>query len=254
MTDLISTIHDPDGSLGKIARGNLKDLSVIKGLTIAATPATTAKTIKILKENLRAKVVTGGLVGQSRLSTLSAAPAKARYYLYVDFDKLLHWLMTDPDEFKTVKTGVYTADYIVLNRSPRAMKTYPKSWLANELPSNKYYSRLLGITNFDIHSGQLILSRKAADIILSNAKELGSGVFGEWAILCFKYGLSLTVCEVEGISWEDPDRLRLSYSGEQNEFPKWLKAKYDSPEEWAKRKEFAAETDRVARELLNNLS
>lgn len=248
---IISTIHDPTGSLGVLLSRFNGNLSKIQELTIAATPQTKIETISKLREKLSAKIVKGGLFGTSRINALKGAYTdNAISYIYIDFDKLLHWLEVNPTELYSLMKATFENDYTQLKRSKSALKTYPRSWLDNELPSNDFCSKLLNLDNFDIHSGQFVLSSKAAKTILNEAKEPGSKTFAEWLMIIHRHKLKIASLEVDGISWEDPDRLKIDYQGNFSKFSDWVSDKYNSPEEWLKRKQLALDTNEVISQLI----
>src|SRR3990172_6688360 len=232
----LSYFHDPDDLFYKI----LTETPIpaeLKGSIVAVTPETTIKIYELVR-NLGFRIVEGGPYGYGRIVSLkeSIKDSNSEYFFVCDFDKMLHWLRTDPEEFKRILESKPRSDLTVISRSPKALETYPKAWTETEHIASKILEKIIG-KYVDLMNGPYILNRKAAEIITANSVETGVGSCAEWCILASQARLNIGVINVDGLTWEDPDRYTSSISKYPN-FEEWKDITFDSLYEWRKRVEF----------------
>ena len=126
-----------------------------------------------------------------------------------------------------------------MGRSKKAWSSYPASWVKTETIANELLSNVLG-QNVDAATGDLIITRKAVELMLEKSIEENAGACAEWPLLATASGFQVGCELVDGLSWEDPDRFQheiITYGG----FEKWKKTKYGSLDEWIKRSQYQLE-------------
>jgi hypothetical protein len=232
----LSYFHDPDDLFVPIL-SEIKLPEELKGSIVAVTPETTIKVYELVK-NLGFKIIEGGPYGYARIAALreSLKLNDSEHFFVCDFDKMLHWLTSNREEFLSVMRSVPKEDLTVVARGPHALATYPKSWVETEQIAAKILAKVIG-QEVDLMNGPYILNKKAAEIIVSSSVETGVGSCAEWCILAKQGGLSIGNMEVEGLTWEDPDRYTSSIAKYTN-LEDWKEATFDSLYEWRKRVEF----------------
>lgn len=231
-----SYFHDPDNLFVPL----LKDLVIpeeIRGSYVSVSPETTATSYNLISE-LGFKIVKGGPYGFGKLAALKASLANSSFeqIMICDFDKLLHWLATDKKEFLEILKSSPFGDFINIGRGDNAMKTYPRSWLDTEAIASKLMEKIIGI-DIDIMNGPVVLSREAATFISEYAQETEVGACAEWCLICYQKNLKIVNLEVNGLTWEDPDRYPNAIA-QLKDFDIWKEKTFDSLYEWRKRVEF----------------
>ncbi len=232
----LSYFHDPDDLFLPI----LNDITIpqqLVGSVIAITPETTFQIYELVRK-LGFKTIEGGPYGFGRLSALkeSLKDSLSQYFMVCDFDKMLHWIKTKPEEFiKTLELEPKN-DVTVISRSPIALETYPKAWIETEQIASKILDKVIG-QYVDIMNGPYILNRNAAEFIAAHSIETGVGSCTEWCLLAKQANLSIDNLPVNGLTWEDPDRYT-HLINTYNSFDEWKEKTFDSLYEWRKRVEF----------------
>lgn len=254
---LISTLHDPKGSLGELARTNISQLrevvNMVEGYVVAKTSVTHPDTVKLLEKELGATVVEGGHYGTSRNNALKKALELNPDYVHCwDFDKLVHHLTDEPNELYEILASEPREDFVVVGRPKEVFNSYPISWRRYETHINNHYGNILGVPKIDVCSGMWIMSNKAASVIARESKEEGFGNCGEWPLIAWKYGFSVTERKARGLTWEDPERFEIEWGGGGREFENRVFETFTSAEEFGKRKAFKAEMKAVAERFTNN--
>lgn len=243
---LISPLHDPQATYLKVIKekGPLlkKHFSLV---IIGATDATHPKVLTALK-NLKFTIRQGNYsYGEGYRQALAFASQKgSKIFLCADFDRILHWAFTFPQELKNTLSKTHTADYTIIGRTQRAFSTHPLSWQLTEKINNTLLSKALGL-KVDIGAGSTLLNQKAAKVILAKSKEPSFSVLAEWPLLIRKAELKVDYLAVEGYEWEDSDRFQTEIK--KIGFQKWLD-NYDNAYEWRKRIDI---TNQTARFILN---
>lgn len=234
----LSHFHDPDNLFVPILTELKNEIpSELNKAVVALTPESTVQIYELLKE-MGFKIIDGGPYGVGRMAALkqSLKDSDDDHFFVCDFDKLLHWLKTNREEFLKIMHSSPTHDMLVIARSPKIVNTYPQSWLETEMIATKIIGKILH-KNVDLLNGPYVINRKTAEIIAEQGKEIGVGACAEWCLLAHLNHLTIENFEVEGLTWEDPDRFMEQIKASPN-FEEWKKKNYDSLYEWRKRVEF----------------
>ena len=232
----LSYFHDPDDLFLDL----LEQTSFpkeLKGSIVAVSPQTTIKAYNLVKE-LGFKIVEGGPYGYARIASLKEGLKENdnSYFFVCDFDKMLHWIIEDKQEFLKVLNSIPKAAYTVVARSEKALDSYPSSWIETEQIVTRIIGKILG-GRFDIMNGPIILNRKASEVVVENAVETGVGSCAEWALLAKLAKLKIDEIKVNGLTWEDPDRYKLLIE-KSDSYETWKEEAFNSLYEWRKRVEF----------------
>lgn len=233
-----SHFHDPDNLFIPILERNKQNIpDDVKGSVIAVTPQTTLSVYNLLKD-MGFRLIEGGPYGFGRNSALkeSLKDTNETTFFVCDFDKFLHWIETDNNEFVNLFSRDFKYDLNIVARSESARETYPQSWLETEYIVTKIIGKILG-KNVDLMNGPFIAKRGVAEQIALNAKETGVGACAEWCLIAHLGGYSLGNISVEGLTWEDPDRYT-ELIKKSPSFSDWKENTFDSLYEWRKRVEF----------------
>ena len=160
------------------------------------------------------------------------------YLHYADFDRLLHWLETRPDELRDAITHIQKADCTVIGRTEEAFGTHPQSMIQTEKLFNDVFSNYLG-QSMDFGAGSRGFSRHAVETILdqcTNKESLQMDV--GWTVLLKQAGLSIQPLAVDGLDWETPDQFRDEVATEEIR-QKFIEKADANPKNWALRVQVA---------------
>ncbi|MBI1278506.1 MAG: hypothetical protein GC179_10300 [Anaerolineaceae bacterium] len=159
---------------------------------------------------------------------------------YVDMDRLLRWLETQPDELKRTLERVQTCECLVIGRTEGAWETHPKSMRQTEAISNGLFSRLLGHP-LDLSAGSKGFSRAALDCLMANTQAgRAIGADSEWVVICQRAGFKVESLLVDGLDWEIADRFQETAADAQRQG--LVRDEYDADaENWAHRVRIAHE-------------
>lgn len=157
---------------------------------------------------------------------------------YADFDRLLHWLETRPQELQETITHIQQADCTIIGRTESAFATHPQSMIQTEKLFNDVFSQYLG-QSMDFGAGSRGFSRQAVQTILENFTNTESLQMDVgWTIFLKQMGLVIDYLAVEGLDWETPDQYRDTVAGEA--LRQQIIEKVDSiPQNWASRVQVA---------------
>lgn len=248
---ILSSIHDPEAiylPLINELKEHLKQL--LHNPIIAVTSATNPQIVEVLKE-IGFEITEGGLYGESRISVVQAAiKSDFNLFFYCDLDKLLHWIKFEKDEFAQLLNMQLSCDFLILSRTQKAWDTYPESWKQTESIANYLSSKVFGC-EIDVYTGDVIFNRKSAEIIASQAQEKNWGSCFEFPLLAFKSGLKVDSQEVNGLSWEDPDKSQAQIE-KAGGIEKWKELYFDSIDEWQKRTKSLVEQVEIIKKFLNS--
>lgn len=245
---LLSPLRDPQGSYLEVIQERGPLLEKYYSLVILGVTNTThSKVLKTL-EKMKFVILQGNYsYGEGYRRALAwGAKKDGEIFHCADFDRILHWASSYPNELKKTLKKTPTADYVILGRTKRAFATHPLSWQLTEKINNTLLSKVLGV-KVDIGAGSAILNKKAAKIILTKSSELSFSILAEWPLLIKKAGLKVGYLAIEGQEWEDPDRFQkeIKKIGYKN----WLEA-YDRPYEWQKRLAITIQTAKLILKFL----
>jgi SAM-dependent methyltransferase len=163
-----------------------------------------------------------------------ALETDADYIHYVDMDRLLHWVETQPDEWKQMISEIEKFDCIVFGRTREAFLTHPQALITTEQVSNNVVSYLLK-KEMDVSAGSKSFSRSAAQYVIEYcAPDNSIGTDAEWPILIKQAGFKMEHIQVNGLDWESADQYQDQAA--TNEIQSRAAREYDTdPDHWSRR-------------------
>ncbi len=236
---LTSTYHDPELKLKDQLISAIPLLKTLfKYVIIILTPSMDRNSISFLKEK-------GFIVKRcsidSRVETYKLAYKKALEHvenkkieriMYIDFDRLVHWINYHPDELQELLSDI-KVDYLHIGRTSRAFDSHPNTQKETEIIVNEFGSLILEFdATLDIISVCHIMTIELATKILSVRNNTDYGFYSTWPILFWKWAASKKYIEVEGLEWETPDRFKEEI--EKFSYEKWL-IRFQNSSEWRNR-------------------
>lgn len=161
-----------------------------------------------------------------------AVEAGAACVHYADGDRLLHWIETRPEEWRSVVAEITQTDCLIIGRNKWAFSTHPQAMQQTETIINDVASHLLG-QPVDLGGGSRGLSVAAAEALLAHATPGGYGD-AEWPILLRRLGFRVAYRSVHGLDWETPDHYQHRVADSERQ--RQVAADYDSrADRWAAR-------------------
>jgi hypothetical protein len=255
MTVALAAPWNPRGELNRFQRLHPLLQSVYQDMIVTLPPQADPEVVESLQVLPHVTPVVTPEWPQGRyLSLKMALETGADYIHYADFDRLLRWVETRPDEWRQTVQVVVLSDCLVIGRTAWAWETHPRSLRETEAVSNEVFSHLLGIP-LDLSAGSKGFSRAAAQVIMANTRpDRPMGADSEWIVLLHRAGFAVDTIQVDGLDWESADRYRGSAANE--DMQREAAALYDqNPQHWAMRVAVAAEIvesglDALRRDLL----
>ena len=237
---LASTLHDPELKLMKLMNPILPTIKALfKERIVCCTPSTQEKVLNFLKDD-GFRVIVGtsmDYVGNYKLAIQASleyiTDTKAQKILYIDFDRIIHWINGYPEELSRIVSNNTEIEYLHLGRTSRAFETHPPTQKETEGIINEIASKILGFSEKrDIISVCFLISKKLGEYIINMKNSTITGFYSSWPIIFWNLAESKEYREVEGLEWETPDQFR----DEINKigYEQWL-AKFQSAKEWRKR-------------------
>jgi len=95
------------------------------------------------------------------------------------------------------------ADVVVFERTPAAWATHPDNYREIEQMVSRALEMVCG-RRIELGVSALMMSARAAEIILPQSRAAGFEVWGEWVLLALSAGLAVTTRAVDWLAWEDP--------------------------------------------------
>jgi hypothetical protein len=237
---LATTLHDPKLILMKLME---PVLPIIKNLFLNRIVCCTPSTGEEVRNLLQAegfKVIVGSRTSQVSNYKLTIQTAldyvknsKTKKIFYIDFDRLIHWINSFPEELASIVTNPIEVDYLHLGRTSRAFETHPPTQKETEGIINEIGSKILGFSDVkDIISVCFLISKELGEYIIRLKNETITGFYSSWPIIFWSLAESKKYLEVEGLEWETPDQ----FKEEINElgYENWL-IKFQSAGEWKRR-------------------
>ena len=153
--------------------------------------------------------------------------------LYLDFDRLLHWIHNYPEEFLRTLEICTNYELLHIGRNPRAFKTHPETQQSTEIIVNQLGSRILGFSEpRDLISVCYSFTKNLGEKLLNTSYPTERGFYGSWPIILWKNATSKKYIEVDGQEWETPDRFEKEIK--DLGYHIWLN-RFQSVKEWQKR-------------------
>ena len=167
------------------------------------------------------------------LSTGIECSKSDQMLFYCEFDRLLHWERTYPEELESFLINDINVDFICVGRTDRAFATHPMTQIATESIINQIGSKILGLSPpIDIVGACWVMKAALAQWLLNFPIHTDFGLYASWSLLLWNYANSKKYVAVEGQEWETRDR----YQNEINQvgYEQWLNA-FQTSDEWQKR-------------------
>lgn len=245
---LAATHHDPDDAMLAQALRVLPRLHELYAtIVVLATPDTGTRTIETLRERDvqvehesgrdRMSLATLGLVRHQTLRL--AVDADAAFVHFCDWDRVLHWAASYPDELRDVVDAIPRHDLLILGRTPRAFATHPRVQRDTEGIINHAFALVFG-QPLDVTAASRGLSRRALDSLLAlESPEPTVGNDCAWPLYLTRLvDLVIGYAATEGLEWETPDRYAEEIAAAGG-LDAWI-ANYDAdPQRWEFRLQLA---------------
>ena len=180
----------------------------------------------------------------------TAADFNPDHVHYADFDRLLRWVETRPEEWAQVLKRIPNYDCLIMGRSPSSYQTHPNALLETESISNHVVSYLLG-QRMDVSAGSKSFSLQACELILTNSNPGNAlGTDAEWPLILKKLGFTINYIEVDGLDWESADRFQDEAADIHNQ--REAAKQYDAqPGNWSHRVAVAMEIVQVGLDTMS---
>lgn len=237
---LVSPLHDPEARLAKAIRTYGKNLKTIYfgAIIVRVTKNTHEDTLKALDSSnisYSKQTTVGNYVAMGKTYKEAIALGlkfKTRHIHVCDFDRILHWVKTYPNELKDIvellpsNTGV-----TFIGRSKRAFETHPKTQKQTEEIVNILASEVAGI-DVDIMSGSFAMDMEAVKKILKHSRRNDFSFYAEFLSIAKRLKIQINSITTEGLEWETPDQYqdKIQKEGYQD----WLDEFMSLPE-WKRR-------------------
>lgn len=130
-----------------------------------------------------------------------------------DWDRVIHWADTYPDELEDVAKQIMRHDFLVLGRTARAFETHPRVQRDTEAIINHCFGLAWGAT-WDVTAASRGLSRAAAQRIVEACDEPSIGNDCVWPLFLRSYpDFAIGYRATEGLEWETPDSYAAEIAG-----------------------------------------
>jgi hypothetical protein len=245
MTIALGTAWHPRGELDRFL--NLLPLfqQEYSGMAISLPPGADPALVERLQSLPQVRLGLTAEWSAGRYTAIQMAlEFKTTHIQYADFDRLLRWAETLPQEWRGVLQEIQEHDCLIIGRSTDSYQTHPKALIETEAISNLVVSFLLG-QSVDVSAGSKGFSRKACETILAKTKPgFALGTDAEWPLVLQRTGFQVDYLAVDGLDWESADRYRKQAADQLSQ--KEAAELYDAdPCNWSQRAAIAMEIVRV---------
>jgi len=210
MTLALAAAWQPRGELARFQRLLPELGQVYDELVISLPPQPDPVLVEALRaSNPRLTVAITNDWSWGRYTALQMAlETHCNHIHYADFDRLLRWVETRPEEWQRTVSAIQEADCLLVGRTPAAYATHPQALVQTEAISNRVISHLLG-RPVDVSAGSKGFSRAAAAYVIANTLPGHAlGTDGEWPVLLQRAGFRVDYISVDGLDWESADRFQ----------------------------------------------
>ncbi len=254
MTALAATLHDPEGRLLPALRERVDRLAGYRRVCVAATEATDAQVVALLRDRGVIVVPGDARVGEARRAALRGAVGDGNAILACDFDRWLHWAGRFPEELAATPARLARRRpppwYACLGRTARAFATHPAVQRAAEGATNRALSLALG-RRLDATAGACWLAPAGAALVLRESVEATNATDLEWPALVYRTDpRRLAFLAVEGLEFETAAFFAEEVAAAGGEAA-WVRDRYDRPEVWRDRLRLAADSVAAACRVLS---
>lgn len=206
---LASILYDPDGELFEQLESQTNKLfTIFDGVALNTSPLTFAKTKTLLEDagaTLKDRDTEEGgatTIGRFRRDALELAlEAETSHIFYCDFDRVLHWLESHPEELEQHLSNLQSYDFTTFGRTARAFKSHPAPLTETEIIINNLFERVSG-HSWDVLAAARGMSRRAADHIVQTSRDDAISNDASWVLLASAQNWKLDYQEVEGLEYE----------------------------------------------------
>ncbi len=251
MTIALATAWYPRGELGRF----LTLLPVLQdaytGIAISLPPEADESLFqRIVILDLVEVVITADWSWGRFLALERALQFPGTHVQYADFDRLLRWIETRPEEWQEILQEILDHDCLIIGRTPGSYQTHPQALVQTERISNQVISYLMD-QPLDVSAGSKGFSRPAGEFILQNCEPGHAlGTDAEWPLTLMRGGFNVESVLVEGLDWESADRYSQKAVDAQSQ--REAADAYDrDPQNWARRVTVAEEIVRLGIETMN---
>jgi len=209
MTVVLASAWRPRGELPRFQRLLTVFQQAYCGLGISLPPDVDGSILDTLRAIPEIEVViTPDWSWGRHLSLQAALGYEATHVHYADFDRLLRWVETRPEEWQQILAAIQQVDCLVIGRTDAAYRTHPRALVETEAISNLVTSYLLG-QSMDVSAGSKGFSRRAVEHILDHCQPgRALGTDADWLVTLHKGGISIDYLAVDGLDWESADRFQ----------------------------------------------
>lgn len=228
--ELLIGAHDPEGRMiSQIPR--LKTvMNLFTSTKVAITPATVSG-IKQQFKKMGVEVLSGSQnPHETKLLLLQAAKSNV---FCTELDKLLHLQMVAPEELEII-ASFPVEGFILLGRTKIAFDSYPESWQVYESQANTEIAKLINAPGIDIGVTDFVAAKTTVDLLKNQLALPGWQCAVEMPATVILAGHHFSYKNLDGYSWEDPDRYQAEIA--QEGFESWRQRIYDSEDQWKQRK------------------
>jgi hypothetical protein len=241
MTIALATAWNPRGELARFERLYPLLSSVYTHLVVTLPPQVDVAVLTALQTMAHVEpVVTPAWPWGRYLALKHALETGAGHIHYADFDRLLRWVETRPNEWRQIIQVVMLSDCLVIGRTEQAWATHPRALRDTEAISNMVFSQLLD-KPLDLSAGSKGFNRAAVAVLLANTQPARAlGADSEWVVILHRAGFAIDTVQVDGLDWESADRYQLAAAN--GDVQRQAALRYDEdPQNWAMRVAVAAE-------------
>lgn len=233
----ISTLHDPDSRLYSLIEKNITTIkSLFEDLVVCVTEKSGEEILNLFRTH-NIHTLTDSSI--KLITPYKKAIKKGLEFcktnqklFYVDFDRLVHWIITYPKELGEI-LAENMVDFTLVGRTSRAFETHPVVMKETEIIINKLVSNVLSIDPVsDIISTCWVFTKELASSLLMLKLESSTGFYSVWPLYLWKMAPTKTYIEVEGLEYETPDRFIKEI--QQVGYESWL-SDMNTTNEWRRR-------------------
>ena len=249
---LVTTLHDPEGRMVEAASRLTENLAgLYESVSVAPTPWTSPRLVDALSPaRVEIRAESAGAIGTGRRHALRMGLESGATHLhYCDFDRILHWLGSFPDEIPSPAREDLQYDFLIVGRTERAFLTHPRVQIDTESITNHAFSLWHG-EPVDVTAGSCGLSRRAAELLSAPSTVPTNATDAEWPGLIKQAGMRVGFVQMEGLEFETPDYFRdeVEAAGSQEA---WVEERSRPLDGWVSRTRLTLESleaiERVAR-------
>jgi hypothetical protein len=255
MSIVLATTFNPRGETSRLQHFWSQIQALYDEVVISLPPSVQLEDAAIIRSLSNVRIHVNAEWSHGRYTALKLAQeTNTDYVHYVDMDRLLRWLETNPDELRRTIEQVKTGECLVIGRTEAAWATHPQAMRQTEAIFNNLFSGLLG-QSLDLSAGSKGFSRVVLDCLMTNTQPgRAIGADSEWVVLCHRAGFKVESLLVDGLDWEIPDRFQDTAADAARQ--QLVRAEYDTDaQNWAHRVQIAHEIvecgmDALQRQLL----